>query len=235
MTNRTPLEEIGEKRISIEGASFFFKPSFRAINEMGTPQELVQLYASVNGYDYTRMMARINEVAEHSAWAASYLTQEINSLRFSKGMLQSAFIIMQSCCEDDCSVLIGGWKATSRGVKYAPGIMPAHDIIMIARDLIEHGMVGKSPLRVPLRSKKPQKASSEFKVSEFINSARAHFGMSRDEAEDLSMTEYQQIVKLKFPEPEGPTQEEHTENYNDAKALREQIAAKLKRKKDKKQ
>lgn len=228
MSNRTPLTEIGEMRISLSDRSFFFKPSFRAMNEIGTPKEIVEVYAKLNGIDY---VAPLQHVEYLPFGAQMQVMKTISKPAYGRHVLSAAYIVMQSCCEDDISVLIGGWKPTPRGVRYVPGIMPVSDIIVIARNLMQHGIIGKSPLKVPERlEEQGKKTTNEFHASQYIISARTHFDMTRDEAENLSMTEFQMMVKNKYPEPKGLTKEERAAEYDQAKADRERMKALAERK-----
>ena len=228
MSNRTPLTEIGEMRISLSDRSFFFKPSFRAMNEIGTPKEIVEVYAKLNGIDY---VAPLQHVEYLPLGAQMQVMKTISKPVYGRHVLSAAYIVMQSCCEDDVSVLIGGWKPTPRGVRYVPGIMPVSDIIIIARNLMEHGIIGKSPLKVPERlEEQSKKTTNEFHASQYIISARTHFDMTRDEAENLSMTEFQMMIKNKYPEPKGLTKEERAAEYDQAKADRERMKALAERK-----
>lgn len=228
MSNRTPLTEIGEMRISLSDRSFFFKPSFRAMNEIGTPKEIVEVYAKLNGIDY---VAPLQHVEYLPFGAQMQVMKTISKPVYGRHVLSAAYIVMQSCCEDDVSVLIGGWKPTPRGVRYVPGIMPVSDIIIIARNLMQHGIIGKSPLKVPERlEEQGKKTTNEFHASQYIISARTHFDMTRDEAENLSMTEFQMMVKNKYPEPKGLTKEERAAEYDQAKADRERMKALAERK-----
>ena len=228
MSNRTPLTEIGEMRISLSDRSFFFKPSFRAMNEIGTPKEIVEVYAKLNGIDY---VAPLQHVEYLPFGAQMQVMKTISKPVYGRHVLSAAYIVMQSCCEDDISVLIGGWKPTPRGVRYVPGMMPVSDIIIIARNLMEHGIIGKSPLKVPERlEEQGKKTTSEFHASQYIISARTHFDMTRDEAENLSMTEFQMMIKNKYPEPKGLTKEERAAEYDQAKADRERMKALAERK-----
>lgn len=223
MSNRTPLTEIGEMRISLSDRSFFFKPSFRAMNEIGTPKEIVEVYARLNGIDY---VAPLQHVECLPFGAQMQVMKTISKPVYGRHVLSAAYIVMQSCCEDDISVLIGGWKPTPRGVRYIPGIMPVSDIIIIARNLMQHGIIGKSPLKVPERlEEQGKKTTNEFHASQYIISARTHFDMTRDEAENLSMTEFQMMIKNKYPEPKGLTKEERAAEYDQAKADRERMKA----------
>ncbi|QCQ57297.1 hypothetical protein KGB50_gp14 [Shigella phage DS8] len=228
MSNRTPLTEIGEMRISLSDRSFFFKPSFRAMNEIGTPKEIVEVYAKLNGIDY---VAPLQHVEYLPFGAQMQVMKTISKPVYGRHVLNAAYIVMQSCCEDDISVLIGGWKPTPRGVRYVPGIMPVSDIIIIARNLMQHGIIGKSPLKVPERlEEQGKKTTNEFHASQYIISARTHFDMTRDEAENLSMTEFQMMIKNKYPEPKGLTKEERAAEYDQAKADRERMKALAERK-----
>lgn len=228
MSNRTPLTEIGEMRISLSDRSFFFKPSFRAMNEIGTPKEIVEIYARLNGIDY---VAPLQHVEYLPFGAQMQVMKTISKPVYGRHVLSAAYIVMQSCCEDDISVLIGGWKPTPRGVRYVPGIMPVSDIIIIARNLMQHGIIGKSPLKVPERlEEQGKKTTNEFHASQYIISARTHFDMTRDEAENLSMTEFQMMIKNKYPEPKGLTKEERAAEYDQAKADRERMKALAERK-----
>lgn len=228
MSNRTPLTEIGEMRISLSDRSFFFKPSFRAMNEIGTPKEIVEVYAKLNGIDY---VAPLQHVEYLPFGAQMQVMKTISKPVYGRHVLSAAYIVMQSCCEDDISVLIGGWKPTPRGVRYVPGIMPVSDIIIIARNLMQHGILGKSPLKVPERlEEQGKKTTNEFHASQYIISARTHFDMTRDEAENLSMTEFQMMIKNKYPEPKGLTKEERAAEYDQAKADRERMKALAERK-----
>lgn len=228
MSNRTPLTEIGEMRISLSDGSFFFKPSFRAMNEIGTPKEIVEVYAKLNGIDY---VAPLQHVEYLPFGAQMQVMKTISKPVYGRHVLSAAYIVMQSCCEDDISVLIGGWKPTPRGVRYVPGIMPVSDIIIIARNLMQHGIIGKSPLKVPERlEEQGKKTTNEFHASQYIISARTHFDMTRDEAENLSMTEFQMMIKNKYPEPKGLTREERAAEYDQAKADRERMKALAERK-----
>lgn len=228
MKNRTPLTEIGEMRISLSDRSFFFKPSFRAMNEIGTPKEIVEVYTRLNGIDY---VAPLQYVEYLPFGAQMQVMKTISKPVYGRHVLSAAYIVMQSCCEDDISVLIGGWKPTPRGVRYVPGIMPVSDIIIIARNLMQHGIIGKSPLKVPERLEEHgKKTTNEFHASQYIISARTHFDMTRDEAENLSMTEFQMMIKNKYPEPKGLTKEERAAEYDQAKADRERMKALAERK-----
>ena len=229
MKNRTPLTEIGELRISLTDKSFFFKPSFRAMNEIGTPKEIVEMYATLNGADYLAVMQHVGNLP---FGAQMQVMKAVSKPVYGRHVLSAAYIVMQSCCDEDISVLVGSYKPTARGVRYVPGLMPVNDIIIIARNLLDHGIIGKSPLKVPQRSESQKKTTNEFNASQYIISARTHFGMTREEAEDLSMTEFQQMIKNKYPEPKGLTREQYDTVVDASKDDRAKIAARRQKRKE---
>jgi len=190
---RNPITSIGEMVISTTDKDFFFKPSFNAMANIGTPQEIVEIYATINGL---------------SAQKA------ISKPAYGREGLSAAIIIMRSCCEDDISGLVGSWKPSKKGMMYVRGGMPVADIVTIARRLIEHGVVGMSKMRKLQRDEgKKGEFTKEFNTMEYISMARAHFGMSREQAEDLTMTELQELIKVKFPQKAGFTREEYDDIY----------------------
>lgn len=50
---------------------------------------------------------------------------------------------------------------------------------------------------------------NEFKAFEYISAERNHFSMPRAEAEQLTMTEFQQLLVAKYPEQKGFAREEY--------------------------
>ena len=46
--------------------------------------------------------------------------------------------------------------------------------------------------------------SQTFEAAEYIAAARVHLGMTLAEAEALSMTEFQQLLEMKFPDQKQP-------------------------------
>jgi hypothetical protein len=86
--------------------------------------------------------------------------------------------------------------------------MPVRDMVLIAQSLIQHGIIGKAKVR-KLQRHEGSSTSSEFSAFEYISAARTHLGMSREEAEQLTMTEFQMMLAAKFPEQKGFTREEY--------------------------
>ena len=105
---------------------------------------------------------------------------------------EAGYILACLCDQDDPTPLIG-W-IDSDGLRH-PGTMPASEQVVIARHLMHHGIIGKA---------KPSKGggqySDRFDAAEYIAAARVHLGLSSGDAEALSMTEFQMMLAMKYPE-----------------------------------
>lgn len=100
--------------------------------------------------------------------------------------------------------------------------MPDIDMIIFAQSLITHGIIGKAKVRQLQRHKSGQ-TTSEFNAFEYISAARNHFGVSRHEAEQLTMTEFTMLLAAKYPDQKGFTREEYdqvADDYLERKARR---------------
>ena len=128
--------------------------------------------------------------------------------------------VMAACCDEDISILIGELKPGKSGkwlFVYRKGLMPVSDMLLIAQSLIQHGIIGKAKVR-KLQRHEGSQSSSEFNAFEYINAARTHLGMSREEAERLTMMEFQMLLAAKFPEQKGFTKEEYDAVADDSLA-----------------
>lgn len=105
---------------------------------------------------------------------------------------EAGYVLACLCDQDDPTPLIG-W--IDRDGLRNPGTMPAAEQVILARHLMHHGIVGKA---------KPSKGggqySDRFDAAEYIAAARVHLGLSSADAEALSMTEFQMMLAMKYPE-----------------------------------
>ena len=166
------LIECGYVRATaIDGSEFTFSPSFSRIASLGSPKEIVSLYAGLHG--------------PRAAQDAAY--------------------VLACLCEQDDPMPLVGWR--DDGVYHA-GLMPVDEQIIMARHLMQHGIVGKSK-----PDKGDGKFSDSFNASEYIAAACVHLGLTRADAEALSMTEFQTMFEMKFPEQnktrDVPSREEY--------------------------
>ena len=117
----------------------------------------------------------------------------------------AARLVLACLCEqDDPTALIGGDLIDAARPEAPavpiPAAMPEAEQIIVAQHLMQHGIVGKA---------RPEAAGSgkfsdRFEAAEYVAAARAHLGMSREDAEGLSMTEFQAMLRMKFPDAGKP-------------------------------
>lgn len=191
--------DIGEFAISIKknGAlsckniDYVFTPSFDNLSKLGEPSEIVNAYVVLLSNDAYEAVTRLTEPNE-------YIIKYIEE----KFLLQLATAkkVLKCCCSEDVSPLIG-----TRGKL---GLIQNQDILLIARSLLDYGVVGRAKIRVSQRNVN-NGYSSEFKISDYINNARVHLGLSLDDAKKLTMTEYILLMANKYPDNDGLTSQEY--------------------------
>lgn len=170
------LPEAGFVRATLsDGKEFTFRPSFSRIASLGSPHEIVAIFAGLHGPH-----------AEKDA----------------------AYVLACLCDQEDPSPLIGYLGETG----WVPGAMPGAEMVIIAQHLMRHGIVGKAR---PGGEEGGGKFSDRFDAVEYISAARVHLGLSSQDAEALSMTEFQSMFEMKFPRSgdskgrDVPTREEY--------------------------
>lgn len=170
------LVECGLLRVTTgDGTEATFRPSLERIAALGTPAGIVELFARLHG--------------PHAEAAA-------------------ADVLAGLCDPEDLAALpalIGGAEAlldeqrAVTGWREITGAIPSDDRVLLARHLMQHGIVGKA---TPGSSAPAQRGeySGTFEADEYIAAAEVHLGMTRADAAALSMTEFQRRFEMKFPE-----------------------------------
>ncbi|HAK3593329.1 TPA: hypothetical protein H1895_003768 [Salmonella enterica] len=203
------LPEIGEIGISDSregGEDYLLRPSFEAMSRLGTPDEIVQTFAILHGSEATELITKLG--GNIPLWLSSTVH------RISDRILTAAMRVLQACCYDDLTPMIGEWKGWSKYIVYRPGQMPKQDIIIIAQQLLQHGVSGKAKVR-KLQRHETNETTAEFRVVDYIVAAQTHFGMSADEAAQLTMTKFQMLLAAKYPDQKGFTKEEYEQISDD--------------------
>ncbi|EMM6715967.1 TPA: hypothetical protein QHU19_004179 [Klebsiella aerogenes] len=202
----TALIDIGEFSVSDSrdgGQDYLLRPSFEAMTRIGTPAEIVRAYATIHGSDVAKLLEVCTDTLRR---IPDWLSPSFN--RSAEKVLSTCMHVLQACCEDDMTPMIGEWKGWRHCVVYRPGQMPKNDIIVLAQHLMQHGVVGKAKVR-QLQRHETGERTTEFKAFDYISAARSHFGMSRSEASQLTMTEFQMLLAAKYPDQKGFTREEY--------------------------
>lgn len=223
----TPMKEIGECLISTQAADYMFRPSFANMMRIGEPQEIVQAFYDLHSDEVTPLVERAVAAYGH---VPAWLIEHIRNCNYGKRALMAAFTVMEACSECDISSLIGEFrpaKAKGKPFKRRTGQMGDFEILLIAQSLITHGIIGKAKVRQLQRHESSQ-GTSEFSAFEYISAARNHFGISREEAERLTMTEFQHMLNAKYPDKKGFTREEYDAVADDYMAKKARRLAKAK-------
>jgi hypothetical protein len=147
------------------GLVFSFTPSLGRIAQLGTPHEIVALFAALHGPN----------AAQEAAYVLAGLCDQ----------------------EDGCSALIG-WHDES-GAWHEGEMSPAERVI-IAKHLMQHGISGKAR---PGAEGQGGQYTDRFDAADYIAAARVHFGLSSADAEALSMTEFQAMLAMKYPDSDA--------------------------------
>ncbi|ARB84879.1 MULTISPECIES: DUF6246 family protein [Yersinia] len=218
----TPMLDIGEMLLSDteHQRDYFFLPSLKNMTKIGTATEIVEIYAVLNGSELNQVLA-----PAMNANLPVFLMPKIAINKCTNHIISFAIQVMEACCEQSLTELIGEFKGWRNCIVYRPGKMSKEKIIIIARELIEHGVIGKAKIRKLQKNESKNDYSSEFNAMDYINSARIHFNMSRAEAEQLTMTEFQLLLKAKYPEEKGFTREEYDEIMDADDRLQERLIA----------
>lgn len=186
------LAEIGEIGIQTGGKLHKLRPSLYAISQLGTPAEIVSLYARI-----------------------------MDDLELTRPAVEEVLFICYTCLEGD-EPLFGNFVPTQRpkrgtsAVRFKPGPVPIENAVHIARSLLLHGVTGALPPLPQKPGAEPPSYSAEFDARANVSLAMAHLGASSEQAWQMTMTELVGALRAKFPPLEStgpgakaPTREEH--------------------------
>ncbi|MEQ9886193.1 DUF6246 family protein [Pectobacterium zantedeschiae] len=222
----TLMKEIGELLITYGERDYFFRPSFANMTRIGEPEEIVSAFYDLHHDEVSGLMQRA--MAAYGC-IPEWIVQHIKSSTYGRKALSAAVSVLDACCDDEICELTGDVRpARTRGrtFKIRRGAMDEFDMVVLAQSLIVHGIIGKAKVR-KLQRHEGGEATKEFNAFDYINAARNHFGMSRTEAELLTMTEFQMLLAAKYPEQKGFTREEYdavADDYMAKKARRLKMA-----------
>lgn len=188
---RKPITSIGELGVSAGDRDWLFRPSLSAMDSLGSPSEIVEKFAVLFS---SPKINPIWPVESYRAWE--------------REVMATAYDVLLACCEEDATPLLG--HMGTRWGSFVMGIMPASDMVHLARSLMRHGVIGLAPEGLP--AKPVEEFTPEFKARDFVSQAVAHLGMSTAEAWNLTMTEFSGAMQSKFGKPETlPSLDEHDE------------------------
>ena len=215
----TPIKELGECVIGTDTHEYFFRPSFRNMTRIGEPDEIVQTFYDLCNDEVTPLIQQAAQVYIRDEYShlPDCVMRYIQSGLLNRKAVLAAHTVLTACCDDDIGELVG-WmkpgKSRKRGFMWRPGTMPAPEMLIVAQNLMMHGIIGKAKVR-KLQRYESNETTSEFRATDYIMAARNHFGISREEAENLTMTEFALMLNAKYPNQKGFTREEYNAVMDD--------------------
>jgi hypothetical protein len=188
----TPRLSAGELSVSTATHDYLFRPSLAAMASLGSPAEIVELFAFL-----------------HSAPTINPFYRAESFRKWERSIISASIDVLAACCADDVTPLVG--HVGSRYGSWVSGAMPVEHMPHIARALIKHGITGDVK---PKGKPKAEDYAPTFDAKEFVATAIAHLGMSADDAWQLTMTEFSAAMRSKFGAPDDKTEglERHDEN-----------------------
>lgn len=226
----TPVKEFGECLITSGDKEYFFRPSLLAMTRIGEPAEIVQTFYDLCNDEVTPLIQLAAQAYMRDEYSRlpDCVMRYIQSGLLNRKAVMAAHAVLTACCDDDIGELVG-WmkpgKSRKRGFMWRPGTMPAPEMIIVAQNLMLHGIIGKAKVR-KLQRHETNDTTNEFRASEYIVAARNHFGITKEEAWQLTMTEFQLMLIAKYPEQKGYTREEYDHAADDYFARRKRRQAK---------
>lgn len=186
-----------------EGVNFEFHPSFFSMQRIGEPEDIKfvsdTVYSAANSYSLTGAIS----------W------REFNA----------CVDVLQSCCDDDLPHEMTGYYTESG--EFVQGAIDVHDLIVMAIHMLKFGIHGEPSkrMRALSRKDKPRDAVTLFNPVDFVTSAMAHLGISRDDAWNMTMIEFQKAMEAKFPPSEKERKKEASlMSREDLRELKQRVA-----------
>ncbi len=165
--------EIGEIGVFDGERHYVFKPTFKNISNIGNPEDIIKIMRLLVGAEYMSNLSRLDFY---------------NQLH-KKDIFEAAENII-NCCGDSGD-LLGGYV----GLKYKEGKMSYDDTVIIAAALIQAGTIGKPTKR---QGQKKEDAK-EFNVDDLVLMACKNLNISKKEAENLTLIQFQRALDLLYP------------------------------------
>ena len=104
--------------------------------------------------------------------------------------------VLRACCDDELPYDLTGYSDLKNGaIEFNQGAMPYGECVCLARWLMYNGIIGLKQIRG-----KGGERSDRFDPAEFVSAAMIHFGLCKADAENMTMTEVQRALRLKYPE-----------------------------------
>lgn len=162
---------IGEIGVHVDDRDYVLRPSLYAMSQLGDPSDTVRALAQVHGPAETQAAERLRHM--------------------------TAVSVLAACTREDIRHLTGYLD----GDTYRAGRIPAETVLVLARELTRHGIVGALPPRQREEGEPEPEYTEEFDARGYASAAIAHLDASEEEAWAMTMTGLVGALRAKFPPP----------------------------------
>lgn len=163
----TSIGEVGIHEAG--GRDIVLRPSLYAMTQLGEPDEIVSLLASVCSDPLTPQDARLQMV--------------------------SAIAVLAACTSEDIRRLTGYHD----GTVLVRGRMAPNAILLIARRLLRHGVTGTLPEVERAPGDAEPEYTTTFDARSFVAMGMAHLRLSEQDAWNMTMTGLVGAMRSKYP------------------------------------
>lgn len=185
------MTQIGEASALLDGKEYLIRPTFSALASLGDVDEIdTHIRQVCLAYDL-------------------YLSgRQTPSL----GMLSCCANVLEAC-SDFPPEWLGECVESRSGWRWRQGRITVHELIIMAHHCIKWGVSGDSKFRDTAKRRKKQDKPELFDPHSFVAVMIDEFHMSREDAWQSTMTEFQRLVEQRQRKnwggkPPPPTQEE---------------------------
>lgn len=172
---------VGDAAIEFEGREYILRPSFYAMQRIGSPEEIKDVFE----------------------WCVSASVRIEHGLLLSRDELSACWHVLSSCCDEDIPInLFGYHDANDDGILlFIEGAEPVYRLAILANHLLKFGINGK-PSKYMERKSKSAKGdrSTGFDPIEFVSAAVTNLNMPFYDAWNLHMIEFQRAMDNIMPD-----------------------------------
>lgn len=196
--------EYGDFEVRFGSLTFLFRPTFQNMSNIGTPEDIISVLHCLYHSDsiawfesYEKFLNRYSYMPITNHGITKQISNHSKNTAF-----KSACLVLQSCCDQDVSAMTGKISFGAK-VYYQIGFESPDVIIELARHLMRHGVLGVSKKKSTNKASEPiREFNAAYHASVTIN----HLNFSRDEAWDMSMTEFIHHWEVANPDDEDKAQ-----------------------------
>lgn len=179
------LTGIGEIGIVCGDREYLLRPSLRAMDSLGDPEEIVKVFADV--------FAHVPEPTPFAEYNAFLVRQHWERTTW------AAYAVIKACSDEDLSPVIG--HGGSRYGSFVPGAMPMDNMVPIARSLLKHGIIGdvaRSSYGEAKAEDSSKNSVEKFEARVYVSMATQHLRYTEVDAWDMTVTSFILAMQAKL-------------------------------------